>query len=64
MLIIPVKNPKDIDRALKNLKNKVSRIGLVRELRERQAYKKPSVKKREMKAKAIYIEKKNREENE
>lgn len=54
MLIVKVKDPKQIDAALKVLKNKVNKTGLIREVRERMEYKKPSVVKREKMSKAIY----------
>lgn len=57
MLIIPVKNSKDLERALKKLKNKARDTGLVKEIRNRMEYKKPSVVKREMIQKAIYVNK-------
>ena len=47
MLIIPVKNSKDLERALKKLKNKARDTGLLKEFRRRQEYKKPSVVKKE-----------------
>jgi small subunit ribosomal protein S21 len=57
MIIVPVKEGENIDRALKKLKRKFEKIGVVKELRERQKYTKPSVKKRETMLKAIYINK-------
>lgn len=54
MIIVPVKEGENIDRALKKLKRKFEKTGVVKELRERQKYTKPSVKKREEKIKAIY----------
>jgi len=63
MLIIKVKSPKSLDAALKEYKNKFRRVGIANELRERQQFKKDSIKKREEKKKAIYIEKKRREED-
>jgi small subunit ribosomal protein S21 len=39
-------------------KNKTNKIGTVRELRDRQVFVKPSVKRREEIQKAVYIEKK------
>ena len=36
----------DIDRALRDLKRKIQREGLMRELKRRTAYEKPSVKKK------------------
>jgi small subunit ribosomal protein S21 len=64
MLIVTVKDGITIDRALKMLKNKVSRTKQNKELRERQEYVKPSVKRRLEVQKAIYIQKlKDEEEN-
>jgi len=56
MIIIPVKEGENIDKALKKYKRKFEKTGVVKELRERQKYTKPSVKKRQETLKAIYIE--------
>ncbi len=56
MIIIPVKEGENIDRALKRLKRKFEKTGVVKELRERQKFTKPSVKTREGIQKAIYIQ--------
>ncbi|MDT8394575.1 MAG: 30S ribosomal protein S21 [Bacteroidales bacterium] len=56
MIIIPVKEGENIDKALKKFKRKFEKTGVVKELRERQKFTKPSIKKREMKMKAIYIQ--------
>ena len=56
MIIIPVKEGENIDKALKKFKRKFEKTGVVKELRERQNYTKPSIKNREMKLKAIYIQ--------
>ncbi len=56
MIIIPVKEGENIDRALKKLKRKFEKTGVVREVRERQKFTKPSVKARDKKLKAIYIQ--------
>lgn len=56
MIIIPVKEGENIDKALKKFKRKFEKTGVVKELRERQKYTKPSIKNREMKLKAIYIQ--------
>lgn len=45
MIIVPVKNGENIERALKKFKRKFERTGVVRELCARQQYDKPSVKK-------------------
>ena len=57
MIVIPVKEGENIERALKKFKRKFEKTGVIKELRERQAYTKPSVKKRQVKKKAIYIQK-------
>jgi small subunit ribosomal protein S21 len=57
MIIVPVKEGESIDRALKKLKRKFEKTGVVKELRERQKFTKPSVKKREERLRAIFIQK-------
>ena len=47
-----------IEQALKQYKNKHSKIGVVKELRERQTFTKPSVKRRAEVLKAKYVESK------
>jgi len=54
MIILNTKDFKSIDQALKQYKNKHNKLGIVKELRDRQEYTKPSVEKREKKLKAIY----------
>ncbi|MEM7163489.1 MAG: 30S ribosomal protein S21 [Bacteroidota bacterium] len=54
MLIIPVKEGENIDRALKKFKKKFERTGVMKELRRRQQYTKPSVERREELKKAKY----------
>ncbi|MCB0806534.1 MAG: 30S ribosomal protein S21 [Bacteroidales bacterium] len=56
MIIVPVKEGESIDRALKKYKRKFEKTGVVKELRERQKFTKPSVKKRQEKLKAIYVQ--------
>lgn len=56
MIIIPVKEGENIDKALKKFKRKFEKTGVVKELRERQKFTKPSIKNREMRMKAIYIQ--------
>lgn len=63
MIIVPVKEGENIERALKKYKRKFEKTGVVKELRERQKYTKPSVKNREARLKAIYIQQlKNQED--
>jgi len=64
MLIIEIKKGENIDVALKRLKTKFKKTKVVEQLRDRMCYDKPSVQKREVKQKAIYIQKlKDQEEN-
>ncbi len=56
MLIIPVKDGENIDRALKRFKRKFDRTGTMRQLRSRQAFSKPSVVRRAQVQKAEYIQ--------
>ncbi|RRJ90464.1 30S ribosomal protein S21 [Flavobacterium macacae] len=56
MLIIPIKDGENIDRALKRYKRKFDKTGTVRQLRARQAFIKPSVVKRAQLQKAGYIQ--------
>lgn len=56
MLIIPIKEGENIDRALKRFKRKFDRTQTMRQLRARQAFVKPSVAKRAAMQKAEYIQ--------
>ncbi len=63
MIVIPVKEGENIERALKRFKRKFEKTGVIKELRSRQAYIKPSVTRRAEVMKAIYIEQMQREED-
>ena len=56
MIIVPVKEGENIERALKKYKKKFERTGVIKELRGRKQFTKPSVVKRQEKLKAIYVE--------
>ncbi len=56
MLIIPVKDGENIDRALKRFKRKFDRTGTMRALRDRKQFTKPSVVRRREIQKAAYIQ--------
>lgn len=56
MIIIPVKEGENIERALKRFKRKFDRTGRMREIRSRQAYVKPSVLRRGEIEHAKYIQ--------
>ncbi|MAX79577.1 MAG: 30S ribosomal protein S21 [Crocinitomicaceae bacterium] len=63
MLIIPVKEGESIERALKKYKKKYEKTGVVKELRNRQRFTKPSIVKREQKLKAIYKQQMQQQED-
>ena len=63
MIIVPVKEGESIDKALKKLKRKFEKTGTIKELRERQKFTKPSVKRRFEVLKAVYIQKLTDESN-
>lgn len=54
MIIVPVKEGENIERALKKFKRKFERTGTMKELRGRQQFTKPSVRRRQTKLKAAY----------
>ena len=54
MIVIPIKEGENIERALKKFKRKFEKTGVMKELRNRKAYKKPSIVNRELKIKAVY----------
>jgi small subunit ribosomal protein S21 len=54
MIIIDTTKYGSIDQALKVYKNKVSKTKLINQLRERQSYTKPSVKRRKEVLDAVY----------
>jgi len=56
MLIIPVKDGENIDRALKRFKRKFDRTGGMRQLRTRKEFVKPSVRNRDKIKKAAYVQ--------
>ena len=63
MIIVSVKENESIDKALKRFKKKFEKAGVLRELRSRTHFEKPSIKKRDVKLKAAYRQKKYAEEN-
>lgn len=54
MLIVQVKEGEPIEKTLKKFKKKVEKTGLIRQLRERQKFTKPSVVRREEIIRAKY----------
>ena len=57
MIIVPVKDGENIERALKRFKRKFDKTGVIKELRARQQYDKPSVLRRLKMERAIYVQK-------
>ncbi|NDW09545.1 30S ribosomal protein S21 [Dysgonomonas sp. 520] len=57
MIVVPVKEGENIEKALKKFKRKYEKTGVVKELRRRQAFIKPSVAGRKQKIHAIYVQK-------
>ncbi len=56
MLIVEVKDGEAIDKVLKKYKRKFERAGILKELRRRKAFAKPSVERRAEVLKAVYKE--------
>ena len=57
MLIIDSKDCENIDKALKKYKKKFEKSKVLLQLRERQSYTKPSIKRRAEVLKAVYKQK-------
>ena len=57
MIVVPVKEGENIEKALKKFKRKFEKTGVVKELRSRQQYDKPYVLKRLKMERAIYVQK-------
>ena len=57
MLIVAVKEGESIEKALKKYKKKFEKTGVVKQLRERSKFTKPSVRRRETVIRAAYRQK-------
>ena len=62
MLLIPVKDGENIERALKRYKKKFERTKTLRQLRNRKEFTKPSVLNRQARLKAAYVQAKKSQE--
>jgi small subunit ribosomal protein S21 len=62
MLIIDARDSDSIDKALRKYKKKYEKAGIIKELRKRQQFTKPSVLNREKRIKAAYSVKIRREQ--
>jgi len=56
MIVVPIKEGENIEKALKKFKRKFEKTGIIKELRNRQQFDKPSVKKRQQKIHAVYVQ--------
>ena len=56
MIVVPVKEGENIEKALKKFKRKFEKTGVVKELRARQQFDKPSVLNRLKRERAIYVQ--------
>jgi small subunit ribosomal protein S21 len=54
MIIVPIKENETIDKALKKFKKKFEKTGIIKQLRARQAFEKPSISRRTEIKKAVY----------
>ena len=63
MIVVSVKEGENIERALKKFKRKFEKTGVVKELRARQQFDKPSVLKRLAMERAVYVQKLHRVED-
>lgn len=57
MLIVQIKEGDTIEKALKKYKKKFEKTGVVKELRNRKNFTKPSIRRREEVIKAVYKQK-------
>jgi len=57
MIIVQIKEGENLEKSLKSFKKKFDRIGIVKELRGRKVYAKPSIVRRQKKLKAVLRQK-------
>ena len=62
MIIVNVKENESIDKALKRFKKKFEKTGVLKELRSRTSYEKPSVTRRNEIIRAVYREQQRNKE--
>ena len=63
MIVVPIKEGENIEKALKKIKRKFEKTGVVKELRRRQCFDKPSIVKRDQKMHAVYVQHMQRNED-
>lgn len=54
MIVVNVKENESLDKALKKFKKKFEKTGVLKELRRRQAFEKPSISRRQTIIRAAY----------
>ena len=57
MIVVPVKEGENIEKSMKKFKRKFEKTGIVKELRRRQQFDKPSVTNRLKRERAVYVQK-------
>ncbi len=63
MIVVPIKEGENIEKALKKFKRKFEKTGVIKELRRRQQFDKPSVVKRDKMMHAIYVQQMHQNED-
>jgi len=63
MIVVNVKENESIEKALKRFKKKFDKTGVIRELRRRQAFEKPSISRRTEVIKAAYKQRMQEQES-
>ena len=63
MIVVPIKEGENIEKALKKFKRKFEKTGVVKELRRRQCFDEPSIVKRDQKMHAVYVQHMQRNED-
>ena len=63
MIVVPIKEGENIEKALKKFKRKFEKTGVIKELISRQQFEKPSVLNRQKKIHAIYVQNMQRAED-
>lgn len=63
MIVVNIKDNESIDKALKRFKKKFEKTGVLKELRSRTHYEKPSVTRRNERIKAAYRQRMQTQEN-
>jgi small subunit ribosomal protein S21 len=64
MIVVNIKENESIDKALKRFKKKFEKTGVLKQLRSRTSFEKPSVKRRNEIIRAAYRETQRRKESE